>query len=142
MSDLLSTSLVIALVVVSVVLLSFAMRPLLPPAPCPLTDAELDEETLRGPGLATQVERPSPEVPSPRPGVIPFPRGPRDFILDEDERSWTTPPIRPWRAGEHDRRRVRHTDGEPSAAGGRDGDRAGHRQEPPSMPPSDLQPVS
>lgn len=181
MSDLLSTSLVIALVVVSVVLLSYAVRPLLPPARPPMTDAELDEETLRGLGLAGQSGRPRPEAPRPPADVIPFPRGPRDPILDEDERLYrdpiiaarlrqvlepnrrrisrlasaspappggergdrrsTPPPIRPWRAGEHERRRVRHTDGEPSAAGMRDGAPVGHRQEPTQMSPSEMVPV-
>jgi len=177
MSDLLSTSLVIALVVASVLLLSYALRPLLSPTRLPLTDAELDEQTLRGLGLASQPDRPEP--PRAPPDVIPFPRGPRDPILDEDERLYRDPivaarlrqvlepsrrrmgrvgsesqlrshgdadegrsahsPIRPWRAGEHDRRRVRHTDGELSTARARDG--KGRRQEPIPMPPSDMEPV-
>ena len=46
-------------------------------------------------------------------------------------------PVRPWRVGEHDRRRVRHTEGEPARQRARDGRRD---QEPTPMPPPDMEP--
>ena len=93
-TDLLRISLVVALVVASVVILACAMRPLMPPARPPLTDAEVDAETLRSLGLSGDPEPPGPVVPSRRADVIPFPRGalgPRDAILDENERLYRDP---------------------------------------------------
>ena len=175
--DLLRISLVIALVVASVVAVSFALRPLLPPTRPPISEAELDDRTLRSLEIAGEAERPLPETPRRPAEVIPFPRGPRDPILDENERLYRDPivaarlravldpgrrrlerlasasserpggipitgqpaptPVRPWRVGEHERRRVRHTEVEPSPSGARDG--AGRDQEPLSMPPSDME---
>lgn len=175
--DLLRISVVIALVVASVVAVSFALRPLLPPSRRPMSDAELDERTLRGLGLAGDPDRPPTQPARRRAEVIPFPRGPRDPILDENERLYRDPivaarlrevldpgrrsgrtssssPARPAgapatgqppaplvgprRVAEHDRRRVRHTEGEPPARA-RDG--SVRAQEPAPMPPPDTEPL-
>lgn len=94
MSDLLLVPLVVALVIASVVLLSFALRPIMPPSRPPLSDAELDEQTLRNLGLTGDIEPAPPTTPHRPAAVIAFPRrplGPRDPILDENERLYRDP---------------------------------------------------
>jgi hypothetical protein len=81
--------------VVSVAVTSYALRPLLPPAGRRLTEAEVDEETLRSLGLHGELDVRRPTSPRRQAQVIPFPRGPRDpnLVVDVDERHYRDPVV-------------------------------------------------